>query len=109
MISLTQPWGMKQLYYERMDKPELNALGCERVEDLNELLARSDIVSINVPLTDKTKGMFDKALIAKMKKVRSVDLSRACLPFVCLIPATNKHFLRNCNYTILSAICTHRY
>ena len=65
---MSQPWGMKQLYYERMDKPELNALGCERVE-LDDLLKRSDIVSINIPLTDKTKGMFNAAMIAKMKKV----------------------------------------
>ena len=68
MCSWPQPWGMKQLYFERMDKPELDALGCERVE-LDYLLQHSDIVSINIPLTDKTKGMFDAALISKMKKV----------------------------------------
>ena len=69
-----QPGGMKQLYYARKDKPELNALGCERVE-LNYLLQHSDIVSINIPLTDKTKGMFDAALIGKMKKVKAEIVS----------------------------------
>ncbi|CAK9436945.1 uncharacterized protein LODBEIA_P14490 [Lodderomyces beijingensis] len=40
----------------------------ERVENLEELVAQADIVTINCPLHEQTKGLFDKALISKMKK-----------------------------------------
>lgn len=36
-------------------------------DDLNELLAASDFVTIHVPATDKTKGMIDADAIAQMK------------------------------------------
>ncbi|KAL8263579.1 hypothetical protein R6Q59_021709 [Mikania micrantha] len=32
------------------------------------MLPKCDVVVINMPLTEKTKGMFDKERIAKMKK-----------------------------------------
>jgi phosphoglycerate dehydrogenase-like enzyme len=35
--------------------------------DFEELLARSDIVSVHCPLNDRTRGMFDKHVFAKMK------------------------------------------
>ena len=35
---------------------------------LDDLLARSDIISLHTPLTDETRGMINKDLIAKMKK-----------------------------------------
>lgn len=37
------------------------------VADLESLLARSDFVSIHVPLTEETKGMFDMAAFQQMK------------------------------------------
>ncbi|KAI3405407.1 FDH1 [Candida oxycetoniae] len=40
----------------------------ERVESLEDLVAQSDIVTINCPLHEETRGLFDKALISKMKK-----------------------------------------
>ena len=46
--------------YEKM-------LGVGRVDSLNELLEKSDIVSINTPLTDETRGMVNTAFISKMK------------------------------------------
>lgn len=36
--------------------------------ELDLLVAQSDIISINSPLTDQTKGLFDKSVIMKMKK-----------------------------------------
>lgn len=36
--------------------------------DLDTLLAESDYVSVNVPLTDSTKKMFNDELFAKMKE-----------------------------------------
>lgn len=41
-------------------------LGVEKVE-FEDLLQRSDIVSIHAPLTDETEGMFGKAEFAEMK------------------------------------------
>jgi len=46
--------------YEKM-------LGVDRVDTLNELLSMSDVVSINTPLTDETKGMVNVDFISKMK------------------------------------------
>lgn len=39
----------------------------ERVEKLEDLLARADVVTINCPLHEGTKGLFDKKLISHMK------------------------------------------
>lgn len=46
--------------YEKM-------LGAERVNSLPELLAASDIISINAPLTDETRNLVNKGFVAKMK------------------------------------------
>ena len=59
---------MKVIYYNRnpiSPKPDFE---CEYVKDQDELLARSDVVSLNLPLNDKTKGSFGKAQFDKMKK-----------------------------------------
>ena len=40
----------------------------EKVDQLEDLVAEADIVTINCPLHEKTKGLFDKALISRMKK-----------------------------------------
>ncbi|KAI4244684.1 MAG: hypothetical protein L6R40_002888 [Gallowayella cf. fulva] len=58
------------LYFDYQPlKPELEKeIGCRRVEDLEEMLAQCDIVTINCPLHEKTRGMFNKELISKMKK-----------------------------------------
>ncbi|EGV66515.1 formate dehydrogenase (NAD+) [Yamadazyma tenuis] len=39
----------------------------ERVEKLEDLVGRCDVVTINCPLHEKTFGLFDKKLIGKMK------------------------------------------
>jgi formate dehydrogenase len=43
-------------------------IGCRRVLDLEEMLAQCDVVTINCPLHEKTRGLFNKELISKMKK-----------------------------------------
>ena len=42
-------------------------LGANRVESLEELLSQCNIISINCPLSDETRGMIDESFIAKMK------------------------------------------
>ncbi|XP_019178131.1 PREDICTED: formate dehydrogenase 2, mitochondrial-like [Ipomoea nil] len=50
-------------------EPELEKeIGAKFEEDLGAMLSKCDVVVINMPLTDKTRGMFDKNRIAKMKK-----------------------------------------
>ncbi|KAF2308553.1 hypothetical protein GH714_010547 [Hevea brasiliensis] len=49
--------------------PELeNQTGAKFEEDLDAMLPKCDIVVINTPLTEKTRGLFNKDKIAKMKK-----------------------------------------
>lgn len=46
--------------------PAEQELGIKKVE-LNTLLAESDFVSLHVPLTEQTRGMFNDAIFARMK------------------------------------------
>lgn len=57
---------MQVLAYKRRPDP---ALECEQLRfcSLDELLAKSDIISIHCPLTDETRGLINAAAIAKMK------------------------------------------
>jgi formate dehydrogenase len=77
------------LYFDYQPlKPEVEKeIGCRRVDSLEEMLAQCDgkmdvacliwmdrkltmavVVTINCPLHEKTKGLFNKELISKMKK-----------------------------------------
>lgn len=54
-------------------------LGVEKTE-LDELLARSDFITLHTPLTDKTRGIIDTAAMAKMKQgVRLINCARGGL------------------------------
>jgi D-3-phosphoglycerate dehydrogenase len=54
-------------------------LGVEKVE-LDELLRRSDFITLHTPLTEKTKNIIDAAAIAKMKDgVRIINCARGGL------------------------------
>jgi len=62
-------FGMTVLYHSRGRVPEdvEVALGATYVGGLDELLARSDIVSLHVSLTAETRGLIDSAALARMK------------------------------------------
>ncbi|WWC86153.1 uncharacterized protein L201_001026 [Kwoniella dendrophila CBS 6074] len=47
---------------EDKKKPEF-----KRVDKLEDMLARCDVVTINCPLHEKTKGLFNKEILSKMK------------------------------------------
>jgi formate dehydrogenase len=66
-----KPFDCKELLYFDYQplKPEIEKeIGCRRVMDLEEMLAQCDVVTINCPLHEKTRGLFNKELISKMKK-----------------------------------------
>lgn len=58
------------LYFDYQDIPAEAAakIKARRVEKLEDMLAQCDVVTINCPLHEGTKGLFNKELIAKMKK-----------------------------------------
>ncbi len=62
------PFGMKVIYYARRPQPEAEAEYGVSYCDLDELLAVSDYVSVNVPLTPETRGMFGSRQFAAMRK-----------------------------------------
>jgi D-3-phosphoglycerate dehydrogenase len=57
-------FGMKVIAYDKY----VQSSDAAAMVGLDELLAKSDYVSIHTPLTDETRGMFNTAAIAKMKK-----------------------------------------
>jgi len=61
-------FGMTVLYQSRSAAPAAveAALGAERVS-LDELLERSDIVTLHCPLDQETRGLIDAAALARMK------------------------------------------
>jgi formate dehydrogenase len=69
-----KPFDCKELLYFDYQplKPEVEKeIGCRRVANLEEMLAQCDVVTINCPLHEKTRGLFNKELISKMKPGRS--------------------------------------
>lgn len=59
---LVQPFGMTVLAFD----PYASVAGIEQVE-LDELLARSDYISLHTPLNNETRGLINAERIAKMK------------------------------------------
>lgn len=60
-------FGVRILYTSRSAKPEAEeALGAERVQ-LEELLARSDVVSLHLPATSETRHLIDAAALEAMR------------------------------------------
>eukprot|EP00891_Asterochloris_glomerata_P003956 jgi/Astpho2/3956/Aster-01132 len=60
-------WKVKRLYHSRHQHTELEKLGVQHTPDWDTFLKSCDVITINMPLTDKTRGMFNKEVFAKMK------------------------------------------
>jgi glyoxylate reductase len=60
-------FGMQIVYAARSEHPEAAQLGATRLS-LDELLARSDFVSVHVPLTEATERMIDGEALSKIKR-----------------------------------------
>ncbi|KAJ0054271.1 hypothetical protein Pint_02705 [Pistacia integerrima] len=70
LLQRLKPFNCNLLYHDRLKMdPELEKqIGATFVEDVDRMLPKCDVIVINMPLTDKTRGMFDKNRIAKLKK-----------------------------------------
>lgn len=70
-------FGMQVLAYDPyLALSRAKALQVELVE-LDELYARSDFITVHMPMTDETRGMINAAALAKMKKgVRLLNCAR---------------------------------
>jgi glycerate dehydrogenase len=76
---IAQSFGLNILAYDSYQNPDLESDTC-KYATLEELLSNSDIVSLHCPLFDSTKGIINKANIAKMKDgVMIINTSRGPL------------------------------
>lgn len=65
-------FGCKIVYYSRSkNKPLEKATGAKKL-DLENLLEKSDFISLHIPLTEKTRGLIDKNKLKLLKKTAIV-------------------------------------
>ncbi|XP_022934681.1 formate dehydrogenase, mitochondrial isoform X3 [Cucurbita moschata] len=70
LLQRLKPFNCNLLYHDRLKiDPELEKqIGAKFEEDMDAMLPKCDVLVINTPLTDKTRGLFNKERIAKCKK-----------------------------------------
>lgn len=66
VCKIAKAFGCEVIAYNRSEKEELKQIGVKYVT-LDELLSKSDIVSVHLPQNDVTKGLISKEKIALMK------------------------------------------
>lgn len=71
MLQRLKPFNCKELlYYDYTPLPEgpASEVGARRVEDLKDLVSQSDVVCVNCPLHEGTKGLVNADLLKHFKK-----------------------------------------
>ncbi len=69
VFRLAMPFEMKHIAYDPFAKPgALDGLGVELVSSLDEVMRRADFVSINCPLSAKTRGLIGPRELGLMKR-----------------------------------------
>lgn len=62
-------FGMNVVAYDPyIHRERFEALGVERADALDALLARSDVLTVHTPLTDETRGMIEEAALHRLPK-----------------------------------------
>jgi D-3-phosphoglycerate dehydrogenase len=67
VIEIAQAFGMNVIAFSRTMKPELQQRGVVYCDSLEDLMVRSDIVTLHTPNNAQTKGLIHKGVIQKMK------------------------------------------
>ncbi len=66
---LAQCFGMKVIGYDPfISKEDMKKYDIEKIENLEDLIAESDYISMHIPHNSKTHHIIDKEMISKMKK-----------------------------------------
>lgn len=79
---LAEAFGMKVLVHSGHPVPEKELTEGIRQASLEELLEKSDVISLHCPLTEQTKGLINRETISRMKDgVLLVNSSRG--PLIC--------------------------
>ncbi|GIS78289.1 MAG: hypothetical protein CM1200mP13_16480 [Candidatus Pelagibacterales bacterium] len=56
------------VYDPYVDKKKIEELGGKKIDDLEEVIKIMDVISLHMPLTDKTENLINYELLKKMKK-----------------------------------------
>jgi phosphoglycerate dehydrogenase-like enzyme len=67
VVTLLQPFGCTVLVHDIRDYPDFFAAHRIETQPLDALLARSDVVTLHVPLDDSTRGMLDARRLRLMR------------------------------------------
>ena len=79
-INICRGFGMKVLAYDKYPSGEVEDGDNVRYVELDELLKKSDIISLHCPLTEETNHLIDEAALASCKKgVVLINTSRGAL------------------------------
>lgn len=71
VLQRLKPFEPKELLYydyQPLSAEDEKEIGCRRVESLKEMLSQCDIVTINCPLHESTRGLFNEEIIGHMKR-----------------------------------------
>jgi glyoxylate reductase len=68
VAELLRSFGVELLYGARSRRPEAEATLGARHAELDELLGRSDFVTLHLPLTPETRHLIDRRALARMKR-----------------------------------------
>jgi D-lactate dehydrogenase len=93
LVQILNGFGCKVLAYDLVRDESLVKSGVLNYASLDEIYRQADIISLNVPLTEKTRHMIDATAIEKMKKkVLIINTGRGGLIETrALIDALNAH------------------
>jgi D-3-phosphoglycerate dehydrogenase / 2-oxoglutarate reductase len=65
--SLAAAFGMRVLAYDPISEPSADVASVEHCDRLADLAARSDVITLHLPLTERTRHLVDDAFLARVR------------------------------------------